>query len=91
MWEYDERPEDVGPDPWDEGPVELVMPEDFLAPSGIPVDARRMGLDRNTQEGAMIALVGSLKPSKRSHKIVAWLLLLAFAVPTLLNLLRVLY
>ena len=91
MWEYDERPEGVDPDPWDEGPVELITPEDFLAPSGIPVDARRMGLDRNTQEGAMIALAGSLKSSKRSHKIVAWLLLLVFAVPTLLNLLRVLY
>ena len=92
MRQYDEGPDDLTPDPWDEGgPMELIRPEDFLAPSGIPVDARRMGFDRNTQEGALIALAGSLKPSKLSHRIVAWVLLAAFAVPTLLNLLRPLY
>lgn len=88
MRPYDEGPGDLGPDPWDEAPVELIEPEDFLAPTGIPVDARRMGLDRNTQEGALIALAGSLNPGKLSHKIVAWVLLVVFAVPTLLGLLR---
>lgn len=90
MRQYDEGADDVPPDPWDEGPVELIVPEDFLAPSGIPVDARRMGLDRNTQEGALIALAGSLNPAKLSHKIVAWVLLLVVAVPTLFDVLRLL-
>ncbi|HLN79288.1 MAG TPA: hypothetical protein VK204_19750 [Nocardioidaceae bacterium] len=91
MRQYDEGPDDPFLDPWDEGLVELIKPEDFLAPSGIPVDARRMGFDRNTQEGALIALAGSLKPGKLSHKIVAWVLIIAFAVPTLIGLLRPLY
>lgn len=78
-------------DPFDEEPVELIAPEDFLGPCGIPADARRMGLDRNTEEGALIALAGSLDPGKLSHKIVAWVLLLAFAIPLLLGLVRPMY
>jgi hypothetical protein len=83
MAEYDE----LMPDPSDEGP-ELITPEHFLTPGGIPLDARRMGLDRNTQEGAMLALAGSLNPAKLSHKLVAWLLLAIFAVPSLLGIVR---
>lgn len=89
MREYDERPE--GPDAWDDDAVELISPEDFLAPSGIPADARRMGFDRNTEEGALIALAGSLNPAKLSHKVVAWVLLLAFALPLMLGLTRLTY
>lgn len=89
MREYDERP--GGRDPWDEEPVELIAPEDFLGPSGIPLDARRMGFDRNTEEGAMIALAGSLDPRKLSHRVVAWVLLVAFAVPLLLGVTRSLF
>ncbi len=62
MREYDERPE--GPEPWDDDPVELIAPEDFLGPDGVPLDARLMGFDRNTEEGALIALAGSLDPGK---------------------------
>jgi hypothetical protein len=91
MREYDEGPDESGPDPYDEGPVELVTPEDFLGGNGIPADARRMGLDRNTEEGALIALAGSLDPGKLSHKVVAWVLLVAFAVPLLLGLVRPMY
>ncbi len=87
MPEYDETPED----PWGEGAPELITPEDFLAPNGIPLDARRMGLDRNTQEGALLGLAGALNPAKLSHRVVAWVLLLAFAVPTLLGIARPLY
>jgi hypothetical protein len=89
MREYDERA--GGFDGGDDEPVELIRPEDFLAPDGIPVDARLMGFDRNTEEGALIALAGSLDPAKLSHKIVAWVLLLAFAVPLLLGLVRPLH
>ena len=48
---------------------------------GIPADARRMGLDRNTEQGALLALTGSLDPTKRGHKAVAWLMLVAVVGP----------
>lgn len=89
MREYDDRPDDPGP--WDDEPVELITPEDFLGSNGLPLDARGMGFDRNTEEGALIALAGSLNPGKRSHKVVAWLLLLAFAIPLMLGLTRLQY
>jgi hypothetical protein len=89
MREYDERPE--GRDPWDDEPPELIAPEDFLGPNGLPLDARRMGFDRNTEEGALIALAGSLNPAKLSHRVVAWVLLVAFAVPLMLGLTRLTY
>jgi hypothetical protein len=50
-------------------------------------DARRVGLDRNTPEGALLAFSGSLRSSKPSHRIVAWVLLAAFAFPVVLALL----
>lgn len=63
-----------------------IRPEDFLVPDPIPLDARRLGLDRNTEEGAMVALAGSLDPAKLSHKLIAWLLLVVVAGPVLLGL-----
>lgn len=65
---------------------ELITPEDFLASNPIPADARRMGLDRNTQEGAMIAMAGSLNPAKITHRIIAWVLILFFAGPIVFRL-----
>ncbi len=50
---------------------------------GIPDDARMLGLDRNTEEGAMVAMAGSLSPTKLSHRVVAWLVLLSFLGPML--------
>ncbi len=55
---------------------------------GIPDDARMLGLDRHTQEGALVAMAGSLNPAKLSHKVVAWVLLIAFIGPGLLGLVR---
>ena len=86
MREYDEPADGAS-----EEPVELIAPEDFLGPDGLPHDARRLGFDRNTQEGAMLAFAGSLDPAKPVHKIVAWLLLLCFAVPVLLGMSRPLF
>lgn len=89
MREYDDLP-----DGWEQGddePVELIAPEDFLGPDGIPVDARMLGFDRNTEEGALIALAGSLDPAKLSHRLVAWVLLVAFAVPLALGMVRLTY
>lgn len=49
-----------------------------------------MGLTRNTEEGALLELATSLDAAKPSHRIVAWLVLLAFAAPPLLTALSVL-
>lgn len=68
---------------FDEDPIRA-----FVQHNGIPADARRMGLDKNTEEGAMIAMAGSLNPTKLSHKVIAWVLLIAFAAPSLLGLLH---
>jgi hypothetical protein len=51
-------------------------------------DARRIGLDRNTEEGALIAFSGALRPSNPVHRVVAWVLLTAFGFPALLALLH---
>ena len=47
-------------------------------------DARRLGLDRNTEEGALLAFSGSLSPDRPLHRGVAWVLLVAFALPVVL-------
>ena len=71
MQEHDEpeHPEDAG--------VELVEPEDFLPGNPFPGDAQRMGIDRWSDDAGMIAIASSLDPAKLSHKIVAWVMLLA--------------
>ncbi len=51
----------------------------------MPRDAERMGLDRNTEEGALIAMAGSLNSGKASHRIVAWLLVASLVLPVLLT------
>jgi hypothetical protein len=57
----------------------------FVQHSPIPADARRMGFDANTEEGAMIAMAGSLSSAKLSHKLIAWVLLVGFTGPWLLG------
>lgn len=54
----------------------------------LPTDAQRMGLSRNVPDGALLELAGSLDSSKLSHRVVAWVLLVAFALPVLFTLLR---
>ena len=56
-------------------------------PPALPEDARRMGLDRNTVEGAWLELAAGLDRHRRSHLLVAWLGLLVFGVPVLLSVL----
>ena len=51
-------------------------------------DARRLGLDRNTEEGALLAFTGSLRPDKPLHRAGAWILLAAFGLPAGLTLLH---
>lgn len=76
---------------YDEPGDDLIRPEDFVVRPGIPSDARRMGLDRATEEGAMVELAGSLNRSKASHRVIAWVLLLAFAAPLLFGVSRQLF
>jgi len=49
-----------------------------------------MGFDRNTEQGALLALTGSLDPAKSGHKAVAWLLLFSVAGPAVFVLLSML-
>lgn len=88
MAAYDE-PRDPAGEPGED--LELIRPEDFLAQDRIPADARRIGLDRNTEEGAMLAMAASLDPAKASHRLVAWVLLAAFVGPLLLGVTRQLF
>lgn len=53
-------------------------------------DARRVGLDRNTEEGALLAFSAALRPDKVVHRAVAWVLLAAFVVPVALAALHLL-
>jgi hypothetical protein len=71
---------------WEPGDVELIGPEDFLPANPFPLDAQRMGIDRWSDDAGMIAIAASLDPAKLSHKIVAWLMLLAVLVPLVVNL-----
>ena len=71
---------------WDPRDVELIRPEDFLAANPFPPEAQRMGIDRWSDDAGMIAIAASLNPAKLSHKIFAWVMLLAVLVPFVLNL-----
>jgi hypothetical protein len=59
---------------------------DIWQPPEMPDDLRRMGLTRNTEEGAWIEFASMLDRSKPSHVAVAWLILLAlFGIPLLMT------
>ena len=78
MQEYDEPPE-------------LITPEDFLPANPFPLDAQRMGIDRWTGDGGcMLAFAANLNPAKVSHRIVAWVMLIAVTVPLVTTLWQVL-
>ncbi|MCX6399736.1 MAG: hypothetical protein NTX33_07395 [Propionibacteriales bacterium] len=67
-------PRDDEPQPW--------------SPAGhIPADARRMGLNANVPDGAMLEFAGALDSTKLSHRVVAWVLLVAFLTPALMTVL----
>lgn len=66
-----------GPDGSGDGGPELIEPEDFLPHSPFPRDARRLGIDRWSDDAGMIAVAASLNSAKRSHRVVAWLMLVA--------------
>lgn len=53
-------------------------------PSGT-ADQRRMGLDRNSVEGAFVDFTGRLDGRRRKHRMVAWtIIFVMFGLPILL-------
>jgi hypothetical protein len=57
---------------------------DVWQPPEMPDDLRRMGLTRNTEEGAWIEFASMLDRSRPSHVAIAWLILLTlFGIPLL--------
>ena len=68
---YDDPGDEPGLD------LELIEPEDFLPGSPFPHDAQRMGIDRWSDDAGMIAIASSLDSRKLSHRIVAWVMLVA--------------
>ena len=49
----------------------------------MPAEARRIGLDRNTVEGAWLELASNLDRRKKSHLVIAIVLLAVFVLPLL--------
>ncbi|GAA4817866.1 hypothetical protein ACFQ0K_09305 [Nocardioides caeni] len=62
----------------------------WVPPQHLPADARRLGLSPLVPDGALLEFAGSLDGSRLSHRIVAWVLLVAFVLPVLLTFLRIL-
>ena len=55
---------------------------------GVPVaPEHRRGLSRNTEEGALLAFSGSLRRTNPRHLLVAWVMLIAIALPAALTML----
>ena len=70
---------------WSPGDDDVEPVLQFHHIEALPDDAQRLGLDRHTQEGALIAMAGSLTSAKLSHRIVAWLIIIALTVPLLMT------
>ena len=52
----------------------------------MPYDARNLGLDRHTEEGAWVQLASSLDGSRLTHRLAAWaLLFVIIGFPVLLR------
>lgn len=74
-------------------PAHFGIPPDALAderPDPRPEEAKRMGLSRHTEEGAVVYFASSLDRDKPGHRMIAWILLVTFAAPALYTLLLLL-
>jgi hypothetical protein len=60
-------------------------------PPRLPFEEQQLGLTRHTEEGALLEFAASLDSRKRSHLVIAWVLLVAFAMPPALVALNLLY
>ncbi|HZX06801.1 hypothetical protein [Kribbella sp.] len=66
------------------GPAHYGIHPDALAeerPDPRPDAARKMGLSRHTEEGAVLYFASSLDRGKPGHRMMAWILLITFAAP----------
>jgi hypothetical protein len=63
---------------------------DVWTPPRLPAEHERMGLSRNTEEGALLEFANALNPSRPAHRVVAWIALLALGLPVLFSLLSLL-
>ncbi|MGZ0148507.1 hypothetical protein ACXJJ3_15660 [Kribbella sp. WER1] len=66
------------------GPAHFGIHPDALAeerPDPRPDEARKMGLSRHTEEGAVLYFASSLDRGKTGHRMMAWILLITFAAP----------
>jgi hypothetical protein len=63
----------------------------FWQPRQLTLEHRQLGLTPNTEEGALLEFAANLDSSKLSHIVIAWVLLLAFALPPLLLVVNLLF
>ncbi|GAA3126024.1 hypothetical protein JOF29_006280 [Kribbella aluminosa] len=66
------------------GPAHYGIHPDALAeerPDPRPDEARKIGLSRHTEEGAVLYFASSLDRGKPGHRMMAWILLITFAAP----------
>jgi hypothetical protein len=59
-------------------------------PDPRPEEARKMGLSRHTEQGAVLYFASSLDRAKPGHRMMAWILLVTFAAPVVYILLALL-
>jgi hypothetical protein len=55
-------------------------------PPQMPVDQARLGLDRNTVEGAWVEFAAALDRSRVGHRVIAWVLLVVLLLSVVLAL-----
>lgn len=86
----DDHPQEQYDGSGDPGHSEPLDPHLWHQRLRMPEEHRRMGLDPRTEEGALVEFASSLDSARPAHRVVAWVLLVTFAVPALLMLLRLL-
>lgn len=70
---------------------EPTTPEPVWRAPDMPEDVRRIGLDRNTVEGAWIEFASMLDRRKPLHLVVAWVLLALFMMPPVMTVVNLLF
>ncbi|MBC9735517.1 hypothetical protein [Nocardioides marmotae] len=65
-------------------------PPSWEAGLHLPPDAHRMGLTAHVPDGALLDFASRLDPTKRRHRITAWVMLVVFGLPVVFAALRVL-
>lgn len=80
----DEFDEDYAPD----DPDHDLAPPYWFPGTRLPDEARRIGLSHHVPDGALLDFAGRLDPSRTYHRVVAWVLLVVFAFPVLVYIVR---